>query len=222
MWPHSPFGPRASCRMYGRAAASPWPDSARPRGNTRDDAGPPSIALAAAAPAAGACSCGFSRCADLCAVHFLHQRPRNASSWVAAQMIAAVRERTTACDDDRVASTAWSPTYSREADEVTIKVDEATNTKLRMTLGSIAQVSAARSATTRINSSPVAGRLYACARWGGGDCPFKRKRWLHRPMTYLWDDSRVLAAGIRGPSVSLVRSTSVHVVNESSGEFSIG
>ena len=28
----------------------------------------------------------------------------------------------------------------READEVTIKVDEATNTKLRMTLGSIARV----------------------------------------------------------------------------------
>jgi len=28
----------------------------------------------------------------------------------------------------------------READEVTVKVDEATNTKLRMTLGSIARV----------------------------------------------------------------------------------
>ncbi len=28
----------------------------------------------------------------------------------------------------------------READEITVKVDEATNTKLRMTIGSIAQV----------------------------------------------------------------------------------
>ena len=35
----------------------------------------------------------------------------------------------------------------READEVTIKVDEATNTKLRLTLGSIARIMADESAT---------------------------------------------------------------------------
>lgn len=34
----------------------------------------------------------------------------------------------------------------READEITIKVDEATNTKLRVTLGSIARVISAESA----------------------------------------------------------------------------
>ena len=36
----------------------------------------------------------------------------------------------------------------RETDEVTIKVDEATNTKLRLTLGSIARIMADESATT--------------------------------------------------------------------------
>jgi preprotein translocase subunit YajC len=37
----------------------------------------------------------------------------------------------------------------READEVTIKVDEATNTKLRLTLGSIARVLAEESSSDK-------------------------------------------------------------------------
>ena len=34
----------------------------------------------------------------------------------------------------------WVTNVHREADEVTIRVDEATNTKLRITLGSVARV----------------------------------------------------------------------------------
>jgi preprotein translocase subunit YajC len=69
---------------------------------------------------------------------FLLIRPQRQEQSRRQQMLAAVKK------NDRVITAGGIygvvTNVHREADEVTIKVDEATNTKLRVTLGSIARV----------------------------------------------------------------------------------
>jgi preprotein translocase subunit YajC len=69
---------------------------------------------------------------------FLLIRPQQREQSKRQQMLAAVKK------NDRVITAGGVygvvTNIHREADEVTIKVDEATNTKLRVTLGSITRV----------------------------------------------------------------------------------
>jgi len=69
---------------------------------------------------------------------FLLIRPQQRERAKTARMLAAVKK------NDRVVTVGGIygvvTNVHREADEVTIKVDEATNAKLRLTLGSIARV----------------------------------------------------------------------------------
>lgn len=69
---------------------------------------------------------------------FLMIRPQQKERAKMKQMLAAVKK------NDRVVTVGGIygvvTNVHREADEVTIKVDEATNTKLRVTLGSVARV----------------------------------------------------------------------------------
>lgn len=69
---------------------------------------------------------------------FLLIRPQQKERTKMAKMLAGVKK------NDRVVTVGGIygvvTNVHREADEVTIKVDEATNTKLRITLGSIARV----------------------------------------------------------------------------------
>ena len=71
-------------------------------------------------------------------VLFPDPSPAAAGASPPCRLLAAVKK------NDRVLTTGGIygvvTNVHREANEVTIKVDEATNTKLRMTLGSIAQV----------------------------------------------------------------------------------
>jgi preprotein translocase subunit YajC len=70
--------------------------------------------------------------------YFLLIAPQRKEQRRRAAMLAAVKK------NDRVMTSAGIygvvTNVHREADEVTVKVDEATNTKLRMTLSSIAQI----------------------------------------------------------------------------------
>ena len=70
--------------------------------------------------------------------YFLLIRPQKAEQARRQAMLAAVKK------NDRVITIGGiygvETNVQREQDEVTIKVDEATNTKLRVTLGSIARV----------------------------------------------------------------------------------
>jgi len=70
--------------------------------------------------------------------YFLMIRPQQREQRKRQEMLAAVKK------NDRVITTGGIyglvSNVHAEADEVTIKVDETTNTKLRMTLGSIARV----------------------------------------------------------------------------------
>ncbi|NLY03109.1 MAG: preprotein translocase subunit YajC [Rhodopirellula sp.] len=69
---------------------------------------------------------------------FLLIRPQRQEQARRLQMLQAVKK------NDRVITTGGIygvvTNVHREADEVTVKVDEATNTKLRVTMGSIARV----------------------------------------------------------------------------------
>lgn len=70
--------------------------------------------------------------------YFLLIRPQRREQSRRQTMLAAIKK------NDRVVTVGGIhgvvTNVHREADEVTIKVDEATNTKLRMTLGSISRV----------------------------------------------------------------------------------
>jgi preprotein translocase subunit YajC len=70
--------------------------------------------------------------------YWLLIRPQKREQARRQSMLAAVKK------NDRVLTSGGIygvvTNVHREADEITVKVDEATNTKLRMTLGSIAQV----------------------------------------------------------------------------------
>ena len=70
--------------------------------------------------------------------YFLLLRPQRREQSRRQTLLAAVKK------NDRVLTTGGIygvvTNVHREANEVTIKVDETTNTKLRMTLGSIAEV----------------------------------------------------------------------------------
>ena len=74
---------------------------------------------------------------------FLLIRPQQRERAKMARMLAAVKK------NDHVVTVGGIygvvTNVHREADEVTIKVDEATNTKLRVTLGSVARVLAEES-----------------------------------------------------------------------------
>ena len=69
---------------------------------------------------------------------FLIQRPQRREQMVREQMIKNLKK------NDRVLTTSGIygvvASVQADADEVTIKVDEASNTKMRMTLGAIARV----------------------------------------------------------------------------------
>ena len=70
--------------------------------------------------------------------YFVVMRPQQREQARRQAMLAAVKK------NDRVLTTGGIygvvTNVHREADEVTIKVDEATNTKLRVTLSSVARV----------------------------------------------------------------------------------
>lgn len=74
----------------------------------------------------------------LMVMYFLWIRPQRAEQGKQQQMLAAIKK------NDRVVTIGGIygvvASVQKEADEVTIKVDEATNTKLRVRLGAIARV----------------------------------------------------------------------------------
>lgn len=100
------------------------------------------LILLAAGEGGGGRGSGFGLLPAMIAIGFLFYflliRPQRREQAKREAMVAAVKK------NDRVITVGGIygvvTNVHREADEVTIKVDEATNTKLRVTLGSISRV----------------------------------------------------------------------------------